>query len=74
MYFKRKVRESFGFNCPMSVTLQEIYPPKIHQLAYVTDEACTEDEILSMEIIIMKVKLWSLFVSGEKNWELNIRS
>lgn len=32
-----------------------MYPPKVHQFAYVTDEACTEDEILSMEIIIMKV-------------------
>lgn len=34
---------------------QEMYPPKVHQFAYVTDEACTEDEILNMEIIIMKV-------------------
>lgn len=34
-----------------------MYPPKVHQFAYVTDEACTEDEILSMEIIIMKVQL-----------------
>lgn len=33
-----------------------MYPPKVHQFAYVTDEACTEDEILSMEIIVMKVK------------------
>lgn len=41
---------------------QEMYPPKVHQFAYVTDEACTEDEILSMEIIIMKVK-WSKLVN-----------
>lgn len=40
---------------------QEMYPPKVHQFAYVTDEACTEDEILSMEIIIMKVKNYSVF-------------
>lgn len=33
-----------------------MYPPKVHQFAYVTDEACTEDEILSMEIIIMMVR------------------
>lgn len=39
---------------------QEIYPPKLHQFAYVTDGACTEDEILSMELIIMKV----IFQSG----------
>jgi len=37
-----------------------MYPPKVHQFAYVTDEACTEDEILSMEIIIMKVKTHTL--------------
>lgn len=36
--------------------LQEMYPPKVHQFAYVTDEACTKDEILSMEIIIMMVR------------------
>lgn len=34
---------------------KEIYPPKVHQFAYVTDGACSEDDILSMEIIIMKV-------------------
>lgn len=28
----------------------------MHQFAYVTDEACLEDDILSMEIIIVKVK------------------
>lgn len=27
----------------------------MHQFAYVTDGACTEDDILSMEVIIMKV-------------------
>lgn len=39
-----------------------MYPPKVHQFAYVTDEACTEDEILSMEIIIMKVKRQSSLI------------
>lgn len=34
---------------------QEIYPPKLQQFAYVTDGACTEEEILGMELIIMKV-------------------
>lgn len=39
----------------IAAKLEEIYPPKLHQFAYVTDGACTEDEILSMELIIMKV-------------------
>lgn len=40
----------------LSRLLQEMYPPKVHQFAYVTDDACTEDEILSMEVIIMQVQ------------------
>uniref|UniRef100_A0A6I8NW19 G1/S-specific cyclin-E1 n=1 Tax=Ornithorhynchus anatinus TaxID=9258 RepID=A0A6I8NW19_ORNAN len=39
----------------IAAKLEEIYPPKLHQFAYVTDGACTEDEILSMELIIMKL-------------------
>lgn len=41
----------------VSCISKEMYPPKVHQFAYVTDEACTEDDILSMEIIIMKVTI-----------------
>ncbi|ETE69419.1 G1/S-specific cyclin-E1, partial [Ophiophagus hannah] len=37
----------------------EIYPPKLHQFAYVTDGACTEEDIISMELIIMKDKAQS---------------
>ncbi|XP_019475221.1 G1/S-specific cyclin-E1 [Meleagris gallopavo] len=46
----------------IAAKLEEIYPPKLHQFAYVTDGACTEDEILSMELIIMKV----IFQSNRK--------
>ncbi|ERE60785.1 G1/S-specific cyclin-E1-like protein, partial [Cricetulus griseus] len=34
--------------------LEEIYPPKLHQFAYVTDGACSGDEILQMELMMMK--------------------
>lgn len=34
---------------------QEIYPPKLAEFAYVTDGACTEDEILDQELVILKV-------------------
>ncbi|MED6255532.1 G1/S-specific cyclin-E1 [Ataeniobius toweri] len=44
-----------GITCLfIAAKVEEMYPPKVHQFAYVTDEACTEDEILNMEIIIMK--------------------
>ncbi|XP_048450812.1 G1/S-specific cyclin-E2-like, partial [Rhincodon typus] len=38
----------------------EIYPPKLNEFAYVTDGACTETEILDMELIILKALNWEL--------------
>ena len=34
---------------------QEIYPPKLSEFAYVTDGACTENEILDEELLMLKV-------------------
>uniref|UniRef100_UPI00358EBDF5 G1/S-specific cyclin-E1 isoform X2 n=1 Tax=Myxine glutinosa TaxID=7769 RepID=UPI00358EBDF5 len=39
---------------------EEIYPPKLVQFAYVTDGACTDDEILRMELILLKALQWGL--------------
>ena len=41
--------------CLALFLFQEIYPPKIAELAYVTDGACLEEEILQMELIMLKV-------------------
>lgn len=35
--------------------LEEIYPPKLAEFAYVTDSACTEVEMREMELIMLKV-------------------
>uniref|UniRef100_A0AAY4B7M7 Cyclin E2 n=1 Tax=Denticeps clupeoides TaxID=299321 RepID=A0AAY4B7M7_9TELE len=35
--------------------MEEIYPPKLQEFAYVTDGACDEDEILEMELILLKL-------------------
>ena len=35
--------------------LQEIYPPKLSEFAYVTDGACTENEILGEELLMLQV-------------------
>ncbi|XP_068942709.1 G1/S-specific cyclin-E2 isoform X3 [Petaurus breviceps papuanus] len=35
--------------------LEEIYAPKLQEFAYVTDGACSEDDILGMELIILKL-------------------
>lgn len=61
-----------GITCLfIAAKVEEMYPPKLHQFAYVTDEACTEDEILSMEIIIMKELNWSLSPQTPVSW-LNV--
>lgn len=39
------------------LSLQEIYPPKLHEFAYVTDGACSEEDIIQIELIILKVCL-----------------
>ncbi|XP_029000762.1 G1/S-specific cyclin-E1 [Betta splendens] len=58
-----------GITCLfIAAKVEEMYPPKLHQFAYVTDEACTEDEILSMEIIIMKELNWSLSPQTPISW------
>ncbi|XP_063802109.1 G1/S-specific cyclin-E1 isoform X2 [Pseudophryne corroboree] len=44
----------------IAAKLEEIYPPKLHQFAYITDGACTEEEIISMELIIVKALKWCL--------------
>ena len=42
-------------SCWMYFYLQEIYPPKLSEFAYVTDGACTENEILGEELLMLKV-------------------
>lgn len=36
-------------------TFKEIYAPKLQEFAYVTDGACSEEDILRMELVILKV-------------------
>ncbi|KAM9201187.1 G1/S-specific cyclin-E2-like [Dugong dugon] len=40
--------------------LEEIYAPKLHEFAYVTDGACSEKDILKMELLILKALKWEL--------------
>ncbi|KAG9278918.1 G1/S-specific cyclin-E2-like [Astyanax mexicanus] len=48
--------------------IEEIYPPKITELAYVTDGACLEDEILQMELIMLKALNWDLCPETVVSW------
>ncbi|XP_037592893.1 G1/S-specific cyclin-E1-like [Cebus imitator] len=42
----------------IAAKLEEIYPPKLHRFAYVTDGACSGDEVFTMELMIMKALTW----------------
>lgn len=55
----------------IAAKMEEIYPPKLHQFSYVTDGACLDEEILTMEIIIMKELNWSLSPMTPVSW-LNV--
>ncbi|KAK3572405.1 hypothetical protein QTP86_032627, partial [Hemibagrus guttatus] len=48
--------------------LEEIYPPKLQEFAYVTDGACDEDEILEMELIMLKALNWHLCPETPISW------
>lgn len=50
-----------GITCLfIAAKVEEIYPPKIGEFAFVTDSACSENEILDMELIILKTLNWNL--------------
>lgn len=40
--------------------VEEIYPPKLHEFAYVTDSACSEEDILSQEILLLQALNWCI--------------
>lgn len=39
----------------MAAKMEEIYPPKLTEFAYVTDGACTDEDLLDMEKILLMV-------------------
>ncbi|XP_053468746.1 G1/S-specific cyclin-E2 isoform X1 [Ictalurus furcatus] len=48
--------------------IEEIYPPKLTELAYVTDGACLEEEILQMELMMLKALNWDLYPETVVSW------
>ncbi len=48
--------------------IEEIYPPKLQEFAYVTDGACSEEEILTMELVILKELNWGLSPMTPNAW------
>lgn len=55
----------------VAAKLEEIYPPKLVEFAFVTDGACTENEILAQELVMLKALKWDLSPMTPTSW-LNI--
>ena len=48
--------------------LEEIYPAKVQDLCFLTDGACVEQDIMDMELIILKVLNWKLSPTTLLDW------
>lgn len=65
----KKNLQLIGVSCLFIASkIEEIYPPKLTELAYVTDGACVESEILVMELKIMKTLKWCSSVISPNAW------
>ncbi|CAF1162279.1 unnamed protein product [Didymodactylos carnosus] len=48
--------------------IEEIYPQRIGEFAYVTDKACSEDDILDLEIDLLKTLNWFISPMTAISW------
>ncbi|XP_049873706.1 G1/S-specific cyclin-E [Pectinophora gossypiella] len=61
-----------GITCLfIAAKVEEVYPPKIGEFAYVTDGACTTEEILLEELLILKILSWNITPITINSW-LNV--
>ncbi|KAL4713893.1 hypothetical protein ACJJTC_015547 [Scirpophaga incertulas] len=69
---KKTRLQLIGITCLfIAAKVEEVYPPKIGEFAYVTDGACTTEEILEHELLILQVLSWNLTPITINGW-LNI--
>lgn len=70
---QRKVQKThlqlIGITCLfVAAKVEEIYPPKIGEFAYVTDGACQESDILQYEILLLQALEWSISPVTPMGW------
>lgn len=52
----------------IAAKIEEIYPPKLHRFAFVTDGACSEEAIMQMELVVLKKLNWGLTPYTPNRW------
>ncbi|GAA6233273.1 G1/S-specific cyclin-E2-like [Lates japonicus] len=66
---EKGVLQLIGITCLFIASkMEEACPPKLSQMAYVTAGTCYEDEILQMELIILKELRWNLCPETAVSW------
>ncbi|KAG7218705.1 hypothetical protein INR49_019768 [Caranx melampygus] len=66
---EKSVLQLIGITCLfIAAKVEEASPPKLSQMAYVTAGTYYEDEILQMELIILKALRWSLCPETAVSW------
>ncbi|XP_072386359.1 G1/S-specific cyclin-E [Diabrotica undecimpunctata] len=48
--------------------LEEVYPPRLSEFSYVCDGACSPDEILACELLILNSLGWDLNIMTPSDW------
>ncbi|CAF0720156.1 unnamed protein product [Adineta steineri] len=54
----------------VAAKLEEIYPPRLSDFSYVTDNTCSEDDILDMELDLMNILNWHINPITSISWLL----
>ncbi|XP_065340175.1 G1/S-specific cyclin-E1 isoform X2 [Cloeon dipterum] len=58
-----------GITCMfIACKANEIYPPNVSDLAYVTDGACTEEAIIDHESHVLRILDWKVFIFTPTDW------
>jgi len=66
---KRQTLQLIGVTCLFTAAkLEEIYPPKCHEFAYVTDGACKPEDIRTAELEVCTVLGWKLQPVTAQAW------
>lgn len=52
----------------LAAKLEEIYPPRLTEFSYVCDGACSPEEILSCELLILNSLGWDLNIMTPSDW------
>lgn len=73
LYSSRQVQKThlqlIGITCLFVASkVEEIYPPKICEFAYVTDGACTEHDILQQEKLLLQALNWDICPVTPTGW------